>query len=116
MTYKENQSPNLQSKLSVREEVSPGLFDKSLKSRKDSDLQPKYQPSKSLVDNSLSRFGMTQDLDFDDEDWLPGAIRCKERKHTKFQGNRKIQTVKRIFTMKDGSIEIVEDRVVEKLP
>lgn len=53
--------------------------------------------------------------DFEFEDWLPGAVKCKERKHTRFDGNMKIQTVKKIFTMKDGSVEIVEDRIIERL-
>jgi hypothetical protein len=58
---------------------------------------------------------VTQDCELEDDDWLPGAIRCKERKHTKFQGNRRIQTIKRIFTMKDGSVEILEDRIIERM-
>ena len=53
--------------------------------------------------------------DLDEEDWLPGAVKCKERKHTKFEGGMKIQTIKRIFTMKDGSVEIVEDRLIERM-
>ena len=54
-------------------------------------------------------------FDLDDDDWLPGAVKCKERKHTRFEGNMKIQTIKRVFTMADGSIEIVEDRLIERL-
>lgn len=67
-------------------------------------------------DNYNQRRRPSEDHDvYDSDDWLPGAVKCKERKHTKKVGNMKIQSIKRVFTMKDGSVEIVEDKIIERL-
>lgn len=49
------------------------------------------------------------------EDWLPNAVRCKERRHTRLVGNTKIISLKRVFTMANGSTETVEDTFMEKI-
>jgi len=51
----------------------------------------------------------------EDEDWLPDAVKCRERKHTKIVGNKKITTIKRVFTLRDGSKETIEDSYITRL-
>lgn len=58
--------------------------------------------------------GVSAKTDFeDDEDWLEDAVRCKEKKHTKVIGNMKIVKITKIYTMKDGSTEVVENTLRE---
>ena len=51
--------------------------------------------------------------DDDEDEWLPGAVRCKEKKHSKIVGDMKVVRVVKIFTMKDGSTEIIENTIKE---
>lgn len=96
ISHKENIAPNNFSKIPSRKGIT-SLYDEEEK--------PQYRQSSMIA----------QDLDLEEDEWLPGAIRCKERKHTRFEGNKRIQTLKRVFTMKDGSIEVIEDRIIEKI-
>ena len=66
--------------------------------------QPKYQAYGSDI------LGTHDD---DEDEWLPGAVKCKEKKHSKIEGNMKIVRVVKIFTMKDGSTEIIENTFKE---
>ncbi len=67
-----------------------------------------------------SSFGHSLE-DLDAEDWYlqltrpEQAVKCKERKHTKIVGDKKITAIKRIFQMKNGSVETIEDTLIEKI-
>lgn len=52
-------------------------------------------------------------LDQVKNEWLPGAIRCCERKHVKKDGDKIKQSILKIFDFKDGSKEIVEWSIQE---
>lgn len=54
------------------------------------------------------------DFDIDDDfEWPEGAIKCKEKKHSKVIGNMKITKVTKLFLMKDGKTEIIENTLKE---
>jgi hypothetical protein len=48
-----------------------------------------------------------------EEDWPEGAIKCKEKKHSKVVGNMKVTKVVKLFLMKDGSTEVIENTLKE---
>lgn len=61
--------------------------------------------------NMTINFNMGED---DEEDeWLEGAVKCKEKKHSRIMGNMKVVKVVKVFMMKDGSTEIIENTYKE---
>lgn len=71
--------------------------------------------------NFMSNFQTTKekqsnyvDFDLDDDcEWPEGAVKCKEKKHSKIVGNMKITKVVKLFLMKDGKTEIIENTLKE---
>lgn len=57
------------------------------------------------------------DKDIDDSDFeMPeDAVQCRMKKITKIKGNKRVKTVRRIFKMKNGTEEVHEDVIVEKI-
>lgn len=51
--------------------------------------------------------------DFDEDEWIEGAVKCKEKKHTKIRGNMKITKIVKVFLMRDGKTEIIENTLRE---
>lgn len=47
------------------------------------------------------------------DEWLPGAIRCCERKHLKTEGGKVKQSILKVFDFEDGRKEIVEWNIQE---
>ena len=107
-TEKENYSPNTWGKRpSYKQDKTPN---REPQMRGRNDTYPKPIPR-----DTYPNWSQSAPDSLENEDWIPGAIKCKERKHSRFEGNMKIQSIKRIFTMMDGSIEVVEDRLIEKI-
>jgi len=51
----------------------------------------------------------SEGIPFDeDEDWPEGAVKCQVKKVTKTHGRKRIKSVIKVFTMKDGSTELHE--------
>lgn len=112
---KENYSPNVwPKKHPIRNDLNSD-YDNPYKPPLRETMEPQRQGTFRDPQRTQTNWGKTAAFDLDEDDWLPGAIKFRERKHTRFEGNLRIQTIKRTYTMEDGSIEIVEDRLVEKM-
>jgi len=44
----------------------------------------------------------------EDEEWPEGAVKCQVKKVTKSQGRKRVKSVIKVFTMKDGTTELHE--------
>ena len=87
-------------------------------------FQTKPQPKSKdgLVGGGFGRMGAAgrsgmvdyNDFDFDDDnEWPEGAVKCKEKKHSKVVGNMKITRVIKVFQMRDGKTEVIENTLKE---
>ena len=43
------------------------------------------------------------------------ALQCRMKKITKIKGNKRIKTIRRVFKMQDGSEEVHEDIIVDRI-
>jgi hypothetical protein len=67
---------------------------------------PSYGGNTGNYDNNPAPSG---GANFDeDEDWPEGAVKCQVKKVTKSQGRKRIKSVMKVFTMKDGTTELHE--------
>ena len=57
------------------------------------------------------------DKDIDDSDFeMPEkALQCRMKKITKIKGNKRVKTIRRVFKMEDGTEEVHEDVVVDRI-
>lgn len=63
---------------------------------------------------SKDKINQFSDFDIDDDfEWPEGAVKCKEKKHSKVVGNMKITKIVKLFLMKDGKTEIIENTLKE---
>ena len=63
----------------------------------------------------LNKLRSKQLLDMDDFNMPFDALNCLTKRITKIQGNQRIRTVQKIFTMKDGTQEVHENVFVERI-
>lgn len=79
-------------------------------------MNTKFSPNKSppryQTNNLMMNFN---NFEIEDDEWLPGAVKCKEKKHTKVVNGMKIIKVTRVFLMQNGETEIVENTLKELL-
>lgn len=82
-------------------------------------LNSKNPEVKSNQNNFNNKIGTFADLDadIDDSDFeMPiKAIQCRMKKITKIKGNKRVKTIRRVFKMQDGTEEIHEDVIVERV-
>lgn len=57
---------------------------------------PNKSPSRYPNSNMMVNFN---NFDIDDDEWLPGAIKCKEKKHMKVVNGMKVTKVTKVFLM-----------------
>lgn len=57
------------------------------------------------------------DKDIDDSDFeMPEkALQCRMKKITKIKGDKRVKTIRRVFKMEDGTEEVHEDVVVDRI-
>lgn len=58
---------------------------------------------------------LEKDIDDSDFEMPEEAVQCRTKKITKIKGDKRVRTVRRIFKMKDGTEEVHEDVIVEKI-
>lgn len=66
----------------------------------------------SLMDSDRKRHnaGELGAIDWvEDNQWLEGAVECKEKRHSKIVGDKEVTRIVRLYYMEDGSIEIIEN-------
>jgi hypothetical protein len=76
-------------------------------------FSPNKSPARFQTNNNLMMNFNT--FDIEDEEWLPGAVKCKEKKHSKVVNGMKIVKVTRVFLMQNGETEVVENTLKELL-
>ena len=68
-----------------------------------------YQPNTNTYQGGESYNNKNPNVPFDeDEEWPDGAVKCQVKKVTKTAGRKRIKSVIKVFTMKDGNTEIHE--------
>ena len=78
------------------------------------EISPRKKPKQKKIQKS-QKMDYAQNLPNIEEEWLEGAVRCYQRKHFKTQGSQVIQKTLKIFEMEDGSKEVVEWSIMEKM-
>lgn len=74
-------------------------------------VSPNKSPQRIFATNNLmSNF---QNFEVEEDEWLPGAVKCKEKKHSKVVNGMKITKVTKIYLMQNGETEIVENTFKE---
>lgn len=54
-----------------------------------------------------------KNFEVEDDEWLPGAVKCKEKKHSRVVNGMKITKVTKVYLMQNGETEIVENTFKE---
>ena len=58
---------------------------------------------------------LEKDIDDSDFEMPENALQCRMKKITKIKGNKRVKTIRRIFKMKDGTEEVHEDVIVDRV-
>ena len=70
---------------------------------------------KQSINDKIDWDNLEKDIDSSDFDMPEKAIQCRMKKITKIKGNKKIKTIRRVFKMEDGTEEIHEDVIVDRI-
>jgi hypothetical protein len=65
--------------------------------------------------NSNKWNNLEKDIDDSDFEMPEEALQCRMKKITKIKGNKRVKTIRRIFKMKDGTEEVHEDVIVDRI-
>jgi len=68
------------------------------------------------VDSNSNKWNnLEKDIDDSDFEMPEEALQCRMKKITKIKGNKRVKTIRRIFKMKDGTEEVHEDVIVDRI-
>ena len=88
---------------------------KAAKFKNDND-DDREEVKKAFPKQNKSEFNNLE-ADIDDSDFeMPArAIQCRMKKITKVKGNKRVKTIRRVFKMEDGTEEVHEDVIVDRI-
>lgn len=76
----------------------------------------KKVPSKmGAVKQTFDWATLEKDIDDSDFEMPENAIQCRMKKITKIKNGKRVKTIRRVFKMKDGTEEVHEDVVIDRI-
>lgn len=75
----------------------------------------KVQSKMGAVKQTFDWATLEKDIDDNDFEMPENAIQCRMRKITKIKNGKRVKTIRRVFKMEDGTEEVHEDVVIDRI-